>query len=214
MLFQEKKWNMKRRTIPLTILIILLSTGIFTNSCDVVDQAMQLRSLSKCEFRLHSVSDLKLGGVNIQEVNSLDDLGITDYAKITAAFFSGDLPLVFDLNVQVHNPNKNTAAMNRLEWILYIDEVEMTNGVLSQRVEIPPNGGNEVFPVRMSLDLLRALSGESRDAVLNFAFNLAGNGNKPTRIMLKARPTIYVGGQAVEYPGYIKIRTEYTSTVG
>ena len=182
-------------------------------SCDVMQQASQLRALTRCEFRLDSVTGLELAGVSIQHAESVQDLSLNDYAKITAAFFSGSVPLQFNLNIGARNPNRSTAAMNELDWILYIDDARVTSGRLDRRVEIPANGGTTTFPIAMDIDLLDALSGDSRDAVLNFAFNLAGSSDRPTQLMLEAKPTIYVGGRTVEYPGYIRVRTEFTSSV-
>jgi hypothetical protein len=98
-----------------------------------------------------------------------------------------------------------------MSWILYIDDIEMTQGVVNQRVEIPPNGGSSVIPVNISVNLMEVLRGESGDALLNFGFNVAGTGDRPTRILMKLKPTIYIGSSEIEYPGYINVKTEFTS---
>jgi hypothetical protein len=98
--------------------------------------------------------------------------------------------------------------MNKLDWILIIDDIEMTRGLLNQRLEIPSNQVIS-FPVSMILDLMDSLNGKSGDALINFALNLSGNGSRPSRIKLKAKPTIYVGSTPVDYPGYITIRQEF-----
>jgi hypothetical protein len=169
-----------------------------------------MSNFSRCEFRLESITRMQLADVSIQDEPSLGDLGIMDYAKITSAMATGVLPFSFDLNVQARNPNTGTAAMNKLDWILLIDGIEMSRGILNQRVEIP-SSGITTFPVSMNFDLFKALSGKSGDALLNFAFNLSGSGDRPTRVTLKAKPTIYVGSRAIDYPGYISIRQDFKS---
>lgn len=208
--FVQTSFYMSRSRTTLFLIIFILLIPVF-HSCDVMQQASQLRALTRCEFKLENVTGLELAGVDIQEVESLQDLSLSEYAKITTAFIGGSVPLDFDLNVAVLNPNKTTAAMNEMDWILYIDDIEVTKGRFDQRIVIPGNGGTEIFPIALTIDLLEVLSGDSRDAVLNFAFNLAGNSERPTQLMLKAKPTIYVGNNSIEYPGYIKIRTEFTS---
>jgi hypothetical protein len=173
-----------------------------------MQQTSEMKNFSKCDFRLESVTNMQLAGVIIQDAASMADLGIMDYAKISSTLASGTLPLIFDLNVQARNPNSGTAAMNKLDWILLIDDVEMTRGILNQRVEILPNTIS-TFPLAMKFDLVKALSGESGNALLNFAFNLSGSGEKPTHITLKAKPTIYVGSTPLEYPGYVRITQEF-----
>ncbi len=186
--------------------IILLSLAI--TSCSVLQQTSEIATFTKCEFRIESARNMRLAGVNIQDKHSMSDLSIMEMTKIAGVLAGGTLPLTFDLNVQVKNPNPGLAAMNKLDWILIIDDIEMTRGILNQRIEIPANTITS-FPVAMSLDLMKSLNGKSGDALINFALNLAGTGSHPTRIKLKAKPTIMVGTTPIEYPGYITIRQEF-----
>lgn len=181
------------------------------SSCGIMEQAKQMKTLTKCKFRLESVDNLILVGINVQAVQSIDDLGMIDAGKIMAAFLTGELPLSFILNIEAQNPNDQMAAMNRMDWILLIDDIEMVSGALTERVQIPPNGGVTVIPLSMNMDLAEVLSGKSAEAVINFGFNLAGVGGAPTRITLRAKPTILVGNREITYPGYISIKTNFTS---
>lgn len=196
--------------------IIFMLAVVFTatvfSACDILDQARQVAMLSKCEFRLSSVDQLRLAGVNIQQVKKLSDLNLMDAAKITTAAVSGSsLPLNFTLNVEVKNPNAGTAGLTKLDWILFIDDIQMVSGVNEQRVQIPGNGGTGTIPLSVGVNLKEVLKGKSGDAIANFGLNLAGAGNKPTRITLKAKPTIMVGSQYIAYPGYLTVQNEFTS---
>lgn len=193
-------------------LTFFLVAGMIFTACDVLNQVQQMATLAKCEFRLSSVDQLRLAGVNIQQVKQLSDLKVTDAAKITTAAISGgSLPLNFTLNVEAKNPNSAIAGLNRLEWTLLIDDIEMVSGVNDNRVQIPANGGTAVIPLTIGVDLKQALKGKSADAIANFGLNLAGAGNKPTRITLKAKPYISVGSQTIAYPGYLTVQNEFTS---
>jgi hypothetical protein len=182
--------------------------SIFLSACSVLQQTSEIAAFTKCEFRIESARNMRLAGVNIQDKHSLSDLNIMEMTKIAGVLAGGTLPLTFDLNVQVKNPNPGLAAMNKLDWILIIDDIEMTRGILNQRIEIPANTVTS-FPVAMSLDLMKSLNGKSGDALINFALNLAGTGSRPTRIKLKAKPTIMIGTTPIEYPGYITIKQEF-----
>ena len=76
------------------ILILTLTFVIFTNRCDVVQQTQQMANLVKCDFRIASVQNLNLAGVNIQNVQSLKSLNIMDAAKIMAAVAGNSFPLL------------------------------------------------------------------------------------------------------------------------
>jgi len=170
-----------------------------------------MATFTRCEFRLSSVSQLRLAGVQVQNVTSLSDLSLQDAAKLTAAFASGKLPLEFTLNVEARNPNAATAGMNRMDWILLIDGIEMSRGVLDQQVTIPANNGIASIPMKLNIDLMQVLSGKGREAILNFGLNLAGVGNKPSRFTMQLKPTIQVATIPLTYPGYISVGTEFGS---
>ena len=194
-----------KRLIQLVLVILV------ANSCDLSRQISEMTAFSKCDFRLHTVENLKLSGVDIQNIKTYSDLNLLDIARISTSFAKGAVPLTFTLNVQIKNPNSATAAMNKMEWILFIDDIEMLQGTSEQRTEIPPNGGISTLPLQINADLMKVLTVESAEAISNFAFNLAGQGNRPSRIMLKIKPTIMVGSIPITYPGYISVRNEFTS---
>jgi len=192
-------------------IIRILSIILLLSACDISRQINEMNTFAKCDFRLHTIEDVRLAGVDIQQYKSYTDLKFLDIAAISSALAKGKLPLTFILNVQIKNPNPTTAALNKMEWILFIDEIEILNGISNQRAEIPPNDGVSNLPIEINADLMEVLSGESGEAVSNFAFNLSGNGNQPSRVMLKVKPTIMVGNTPVSYPGYISVRNEFTS---
>lgn len=190
----------------------MLVLSLMLGGCEILDQVSQTANLARCQFRLQTVEQLRLAGVNIQHINQLSDLNLMDAARITSAIASGgSLPLTFTLNVEAKNPNTAIAGMNRLDWTLLIDDIEMVSGVNEERLQIPANGGTAVLPLSIAVNLKEALQGKSGEAIANFGLNLAGAGNRPTRITLKAKPTVVVRGQSIAYPGYITINNDFTS---
>jgi len=195
---------------PKMMLVGALAAITFFTSCDVVKQVSQVANLAKCDFRLESVQRLNLAGVNIQNVKKMSDVTMFDAAKLASAVASQQLPLSFTLNIEARNPNTAEAGMTKIDWILLIDDIEMTRGILDQVITIPANNGTAIIPMQVNVDLQKALSGKSADAIINFGMNLAGSGNKPTRFTLKMKPTISVKGFPITYPGYLDVKTEYS----
>jgi hypothetical protein len=190
--------------IPISLLILLVS------GCGVAKQAKLVSSLANCEFRILSVQDVNLEGVMLQDIKSVKDLNFTDVARIIAGLTSPTFPLSLRLNIEGRNPNTREAGLNKLDWILFIDDNQMTSGILDEPFSIPANG-TAIVPVQIGLDLKQVLSGKSAEAILNFCMNLAGVGNVPTRFKIKLKPTVIVAGNTLTYPGYITVRTSYTS---
>ncbi len=193
-----------KRIISLFMLIITFS------GCDVARQAQQASNLANCEFRILSVDHINLAGIELQNIQTISDLGMSDVARILGGFTSPTFPLSLQLNIEGRNPNEKPAGLNRLEWILFIDEIQMTTGILDKPFVIPSLGTLTV-PVDVGLDLKQVLSGKSAMAMLNFCLNLAGTGITPTRFKIKLKPTVIVAGKALTYPGFITVNTTYTS---
>ena len=169
-----------------------------------------MKTFTKCLFRLRDVQEVRLAGVDVQDVQSMNDLSFTQAGQISMAALSGKMPLDFTLNVEVQNPNAQNASMNQMYWELFIDDINITNGKVSQRVSIPP-GGTAIMPVGVQVDLFEVLSGESANAVTNFGMNLTGSGGTPSRIKLKIKPTIYIGTTQMKYPGFFTIEEDFVS---
>jgi hypothetical protein len=169
-----------------------------------------MSNMTKCEFRIQKVANVELAGIFIQEKKSYADLNLLDAGKIATSLASGNLPLKLKLMIDIRNPNPTLAAMNKLDWILLIDDIEMLRGVSNKRVEIPSQQ-TVSMPLEFQIDLKQVLTGESANTIYNFAFNLAGAGGEPTRVSLKAKPTIMLGSIPITYPGYITIKKDFTS---
>ena len=195
--------------------IILLSTLIslvfLENSCNFLKE---ISTLGKCEFRVTTLEDPQLAGIDVSQVRSFTDLNLVDMGIISSSILQGDLPLSFTLNVEVRNPNPAMAALNRLEYLAFIDEVEVARGELDRRIEIPASGGVSTIPLRLNTDLIDILKKDSRQALVNFGLNLADAGKRPTRVSIKVKPTILVGAMEINYPGYFTVKQDFTSGEG
>ncbi|MEN8123169.1 MAG: LEA type 2 family protein [Bacteroidota bacterium] len=188
------------------LFIGFLLVGILSfQSCDILQQMV---TFTKCEFKMNSLTNTKLVGMDIQNKNSFSDLSFIDAAKVTTTLLSGDLPLTFNLNIDAKNPNTSTAAMQKMDWIVYIDDIKITTGVMDQQVTIPP-GATQNIPIAIKLNLKEVFNNKTKTALLNFGFNLADAGNYPTRVKLDIKPTINVGGIPLQYPGYFTLKKDF-----
>lgn len=192
------------------IFLFIVGLLIFAG-CSIVQQVNQMKPFARCEFRLKSAENIRLAGVDVGRYKSVRDLNFADGARFALALSQKELPLSLTLNVEVKNPNTESASMNRMNWRMFIDENEIAAGLLQEKVSVSGSGGVSTLPLKASADLKKVLTGKTVESIGNFAFNLAGEGNQPTRFMLKVKPTIDVLGFAVEYPEYFDVKTEFTS---
>ena len=136
--------TLSKVTACLTALSLL---AMLMQSCEVTQQAQQMYNLVNCDFRLQSVNNVTLAGVYVQNYHSLQDVTLADIAKLTAALTKPTFPLAFQLNLEGRNPNATAAGLNRFEYILFIDDIQMTQGTVANPVTIPPNNGIAVIPI-------------------------------------------------------------------
>ncbi|KER10914.1 MAG: hypothetical protein HY22_01710 [[Candidatus Thermochlorobacteriaceae] bacterium GBChlB] len=187
---------------------VVLTAALLLQSCGVLRQVQEAQNFARCQFRLKTVDRIRVADIDVQNVKSKSDLNLLDAGKLGLALAGNSLPLTLRLNVEAQNPNSSAAAMNRLEWTMFIDDIQMVTGAVSDRIEIPQNS-SALVPLDISVDLLKVLSGKSAETIANFAFNLAGEGGKPTRFMLRIKPTITILGS--DYSQSFDVRTEFTS---
>jgi hypothetical protein len=185
----------------------LLAGLFFYAGCAAVQQqAVEMLTLAQCQFRLASVADTTLAGMPLQGGSNLSALNLL---KVQSAFTSGTLPLEFTVNVQAKNPNASVASMSGMEWIVLMDGVQMTTGVLQKAVAIPANNGIGNIPMGIALDLKKTLSGKSLDSMTRLALSVAGEGTQPAKMSLKVKPQMTVLGQILRYPGYVTVNHEF-----
>lgn len=172
---------------------------------------MSMAALTKCEYSFHSAQDPILSGIDVNRVQSYTDLTLLDGIKVVANIKNKNLPFGITANVEVKNPGTTMAAVNYIDWIAFIDDVQITTGRINNRIEIAANGGTAVVPIRIETDLFEYLEGDNPKTMLNFGLNLIDAGGQPTRISLKIKPSIKVGSTTIASPEYFTIQKEFSS---
>lgn len=178
--------------------VLLAASG----SCATLQQIVALRQV---DFALGGVGKGRLAGVELSRVSSYHDLTAGDIGRIALAVARKDLPFEFQVDVKALNPadNKVTAKMIRLAWSLFLNDKETINGVIDSAVSMPP-GIAVTIPIAIRLNLLQFFDGPAQSLV-DLAASIAGLRADPTRISLRAVPTIDTPVGPISYPSPITI---------
>lgn len=192
---------MKKLLIFISIILIIPGCALLT----------ELTAFTKCEFSFHSAQDPVVCGVDVASKHSFSDFSFLEGQKIATSILQKSLPFAITANVEVRNPGTVNAAVNGIEWIAFIDDVQVARGALSERVEVAAGGGKSMIPIRIGADLFDYLEGDNPRTMINFALNLVDAGNQPTRLSMKIKPSVQIGTQTVYYPGYFTISKEFSS---
>ncbi len=192
---------MKKNVILISLFVFALSM----NSCKLLSE---LTALTKCEFKLQSVDNVRVSGIDLQGKNKISDIKMMDVAKLATSFGSGKLPLDLTFNIEARNPGATTAAISKFQWIALIDNTEIAANTVTKRVEIAPNATSTI-PLSISCDLRSFFTKETMNSLINLGINIAGSGNEQSRLAIKIKPTIMLGAIEYPYPGYITLNKTF-----
>ena len=184
------------------LMVLLVMLGLA--SCDVLNQVAQVANFANCKFNFDSVNQIQMLGINLSKGMSKSDLNITQLASLTNAIINRKLPVTFNANVGVNNPNSIAASMAKMDYILTLNGKQVISTTMNNSVSVPANSSNTIT-IPVTTDLFQLFTGESADAVVNLAFKLAGASSDPVNVGLKVKPYISINGQQLAYPDYISM---------
>ena len=182
--------------------LIVLFVGLSLASCDVMNQVAQMTNFANCTFNFNNVNQIQMLGMNLRKGMTKENLNVTQLLSLTNAIMSKSLPVSFNVNLNVSNPNSIAASMAKMDYILTLNGKQVVSTTMNQAVNVPANSNNTVS-IPVTTDLFQLFSGESADAIVNLAFKLAGASSNPVNVGLKVKPYITIGNQQLPYPDYI-----------
>ena len=189
------------------IIAIVLLTASFT-ACEelahVANQTAQAINLKNCTFEVNSVNNIKMLGINLSKGLSMSDLTTQQVLNVTNAVMNKKLPVTFNVNLDINNPNSIAASLGKMDYIVSLNNREVISSTYNNGFSIPANSKGQVS-IPISTDLFQLFSGETGEAILNLAFKLAGAKSEPVNLGIKVKPYIKVNNQSLAYPDYITI---------
>ena len=185
-----------------TLIILFVTMGLA--SCDVLNQVAQMANFANCSFNFNSVNQIQMLGINLSKGMSRESLNITQGLALVNAITNRSLPVTFNVNLDVSNPNSIAASMAKMDYILTLNGKQVISTTMNNSVNVPAKS-NSVVTIPITTDLFQLFSGESADAIVNLAFKLAGASSNPVDVGLKVKPYINIGNQQLAYPDYITL---------
>lgn len=183
-----------------TLIILFVMMGL--TSCEALNHLAQMANFANCSFNFNSVNQIQMLGINLSRGMSKTDLNAAQLLNLANAIMQKKLPVTFNVNVDVTNPNSIAAAMTKMDYILTLNGKQVISTSMNNAINVPAKSSNMVS-IPISTDLFQLFSGESADAIVNLAFKLAGASSEPVNVGLKVKPYISINGQQLAYPDYI-----------
>lgn len=174
-------------------------------SCGINEQITQVKQLSTCNFEFKQVTDIHLAGIPLYEGMKRTDINAGQAMQLASAIFSSNLPLDFNVILKVSNPNLKDAAINCMEYEVFLDDNKLITGNLTERVLVRAND-TLIMKIPIGVELFQTLSGKSTDAIINLGFRLTGKESHEADIEVKIKPYIKVGLRELPYFGFITLK--------
>ena len=170
-------------------LILGATLLLLLSSCATLQQAMELSSV---KFTFDRVSSVRVAGIDLMNLRSVEQLNMFQMARATLAVSRENLPIDLTVHVKTENPlvNQIAATLVSMDWTLMLDGRETISGTLNDRITLPA-GEVQTIPLRLSLNMFKFFNEKNAVDMLDLALAFAGSkGSVPQGVALKIRPTI------------------------
>ncbi len=169
--------------------ITAFAAAIFLASCA---SFITPTDLSKVKFSLDRVSAVRLAGIDLMDVKTLDELNMFQIGRATMALSRESLPLNLTLHLKSENPlaNQVAARLTRMDWTLVLDGRDTISGTMEKNIQLVAGEAQDI-PLNLSLNMFEFFDERSAMDMLELAMAFAAEGDAmPQGVALKIRPTI------------------------
>jgi len=152
----------------------------------------QTINLSSVKFTFDHVSSVRVAGIDLMHVGSVEELNVFQVARATLALAREELPLDMTVHLKTENPvvNRIAATLVSMDWTLMLDGRETISGTLNERITLAA-GETQTIPLRLRLNMFRFFNEKNALDMLDLALAFAGSdGSVPEGVALRIRPAV------------------------
>ena len=188
---------MKQILYLFLITVLLAFTG-----CTGVEETYNLKN---CDYDFHSITNLTISDIDMSK--GLSPLMVPVVLSILTGNATS-IPMHFIVNIDVKNPNTGAASFEAMEYIIYIDNIRITDGLITEPFYIEA-GNSKVLPVDIDVDIMDLVKDNTRPATENAIKNFLGIGDTPSNVTVQLKPSFKVGKQTFTSPVFVAVNFTY-----
>jgi len=182
--------------------LILITVMSAFSGCTGVKETYNLKN---CDYDFHSITNLTISDIDLSK-------GLTPLMiPVVLSILSGNsttAPMHFVVNIDVKNPNEDAASFEKLEYIIYIDDVRITDGLVTQPFYV--EGGNtKILSVDIDVDIMDLVKDNTWPVTENAIKNFLGISDTPSKVTVQLKPSFKVGKQTFAAPSYVSVNFTY-----
>ena len=182
--------------------LILITAMIGFSGCSGLKETYNLKN---CDYDFHSITNLTIADIDLSK--GLTPLMVPVVLSILAGNATS-IPMHFTINIDVENPNEGAASFEKLEYIIYIDNIRITDGLVTQPFYVE-GGNSKVLSVDIDIDIMDLVKENTRPATENAIKNFLGISDTPSKVNVQLKPSFKVGKQTFAAPSYVSVNFTY-----
>lgn len=209
------------------VLFPIATLSVFTFSLLTACSPTDPFTLLRCQFRIENTEGFFVAGI---QLDSLENLSVTQIADVVATWASGSCPVDFTLNVGIFNPNDGStgpdiipATLTSLVWDLYLDgdsgesfdTTWVASGIMNEALEVPGSGETVILPLDISIDAFVVMGEMGPLDFIDLALAIGGidsglrDSDHLGRVLIMAVPTITTPFGPMTYSGSLCINLDW-----
>ncbi len=191
---------MIKKIIPAILIIITFLSG-----CSMMDA---VKDIGKLKFKLHSVTDVKLCGINLDDKKKISDFDLIDLGVLVSAFANNDFPVEMIINIEAKNNSPelmdsdyDDVKIKTFPWKLYLNDNLTAMGNITKPVSVPGKGRTTLMSIDADFDLLQVFRGMGYKKLARLVLGIGKrDASESTKIKITAKPTVETILGDYEYP--------------
>jgi len=185
-------------------LVVFFAFIITTASFVACGILLNAKRLSQCSFVLSDVKNFSLASIKLDNISNIKQIGSADMLKILAALASKNINFSFDAIIKASNPHQKSVSLDRLDYIILLEENQLATGSLNEKFIIPAKSSDFVS-VKVNINVLETIKKATIEDIFTLYQNIIGKNAQNTSLLsVKLKPTI----NQYTFPSYITIKKE------
>ena len=176
-----------------SVLLASLVCAYVMCGCSVLDS---VKTVKECNYSFAGLENFNYAGVTLDKLKDPKSLTLTDSINLLNALREKNTKLNFNALVDIENPNSGTASVEKMDWKICLDGVEMLEGSNKDTIKVEANKTSRA-KIQAAIDPTKVMNGNSLDSLWTLYCKLSGRDTtKSSKVTLKLKPT--VGGYTLK----------------
>lgn len=186
------------------LIVLVVLAGSFLLSGCALNQRAQIDALSKFNYNVESVQNMRVAGRDINSYQLDGDNALSSLPGLAIALLTKNLPLSATVNLKIANPTSTLTKINEFKYIIELSGKPLFEGSVNENINLA-QGQSMVVPLTFSANLFGVAKERGIEIVLSDIFTRQSN----AFLALKIKPSVKIGGKNIFYPGYITVDKDF-----